>query len=360
MTTVHFIYPYGPQISTPHAIGRHVAERLRSRYRVIQYDWDDTRLIEPGPDDVLLGHPHPAPWTVFRRSAKRGGWKRVVALFPYNHDPRNVAFFDSTIPQCDLFLAITGEFWFDSISSSPFSHWTPKMVHVDMAVDRLEFPVIKTRFNPSGLRRFLYIGYTDWQKNTRYLARLAKMAPGCRISWMGSGRRGIQGLIKMGRQDFNTETSRRLVAEHDFLLTVGSADSNPTTILEAMAWGLVPVCTPNSGYVRHPGILNVPLDNPSEAAALLEHLQTVPEAELLEMQSRNWEALDSHFNWDRFSGQVVAAIEDQTSMPVREANVWRRIGFRVHALKSPLASVRRLRSNLGLVVRAPKAISSDS
>jgi glycosyltransferase involved in cell wall biosynthesis len=355
MTTLHFIYPHGPFISAPHSIGRHVAPRLQGRYEVLQYDWDDTRVIDPGPDDILLGHPHPAPWTVFRRSAKRRGWKRTIALFPYNHDPRNVAFFDSTVSRCDLVLAMTGNFWFDSILTSPFWHWAPKMIHVDMAIDRSEFPVIKTRFNPPGSRRFLYIGYTNWQKNTRYLSKLAKRAPGCEISWMGSGRRGIRRLTKLGPQDFSSEKSRRLVAEHDFLLMVGRADSNPTTILEAMAWGLVPVCTPTSGYIGYPGIPNVPLDDAVAGVNMLESLQTVPETRLLEMQMANWRILNAHFNWDRLVGQILAAIQSQASPSIRGGSVWRRTGFRAVALKSPLATVRRLRSNLRLLVRRPNS-----
>src|SRR5512132_2659791 len=84
VTTIHLVYPHGPSISCPDAIGRHLGERLRPHFQVLQYDWDETRALEPGPDDVLLGHPHPAPWTIFRRSARKAGWRRIVPMTPFN------------------------------------------------------------------------------------------------------------------------------------------------------------------------------------------------------------------------------------------------------------------------------------
>lgn len=352
MTTIHFVYPCGSSISTPQAIGRNVAERLRHSYRVLQYDWDETGVIEPAHDDVLLGHPHPAPWTIFRRSARRRGWKRVIALSPYSHDPKHMAFFDSTASHCDLYLAITGNFWFESIRESPFSHWAPKMIHVDLAVDRHDFPVVNTRFNLPGFRRFLYIGHTSRYKNTEYLTKLAKLATGCPISWMGTGSREIRGATGLGSQDFASDRARRLVANHDFLLTVGRADPNPSTILEAMAWGLVPVCTMTSGYVGYPGIVNLPLDDPINAVKMLENLQVLPEPELLAMQRINWQALDAHFNWDRFAGQVLDAIRSDRSPPTLGEGLGRKVWLRTSALTSPLSPLR-LR-NLRLLVHRPR------
>src|SRR6185503_18178356 len=80
---VHLVYPHGDRISCPDAIGRHTAAGLRaSGYQVVAHDWDETGVIRPDPGDVLIGHPHPAPWTIFRRSAQRPGWRRVLLLSP--------------------------------------------------------------------------------------------------------------------------------------------------------------------------------------------------------------------------------------------------------------------------------------
>jgi glycosyltransferase involved in cell wall biosynthesis len=345
VTTVHFVYPSGRSISTPESIGRNVAERLRQAYAVVQYDWTSPKTVEPGTDDVLLGHPHPAPWTIFRRSARRPGWKRIVVMTPYNQDPRQMSFLDALVPRCDLYLAITGNYWFKSVHSSLFAHWAPKMVHVDLAIDRRDFPVIKTHFNHPGRRRFLYIGHDGWQKNPRYLEEIAARLPRSTISWMGGGTR-LKGLRQLGHQDFASETARRLVATHDFVLTVGRFDANPTPVLEAMAWGLIPVCTPTSGYEGHPGIVNVPLDEPDAAASVLERLQKTSEDRLARMQAENWLALDSHFNWDRFAQQVVEAINSKRSPPTAKEGLGRKIRLRTSAKVSPYQ-----RWNLELLAR---------
>jgi hypothetical protein len=353
VTRVHFVYPHGPSISCPDAIGRNVAQRLRQHFEVIQHDWDDTKVIEPGEADVLLGHPHPAPWTVFRRSARRPGWRRIIMMSPYNHDPKQVAFVDSLVPRCDVYLAITGNFWFESINSSTFSHWEPKMVHVDLAVDRRDFPALKTQFNPPHLRRFLYIGHTHWSKNVRYLEQLAQMMTHSTISWIGSGKTRIKGVTSLGHQDFASESARKLVASHDFLLTVGRADANPATLLEGMAWGLVPVCTPTSGYEGNPSIVNIPLGDPQGALRVLERLQSAPEDALTSMQAANWRALDAHFNWDRFASQVREAIDSGASPPMLREGTGRKARLRIAAVVSPYSlqsgNLRLLAHRTGLI-----------
>jgi glycosyltransferase involved in cell wall biosynthesis len=309
VTTVHLVYPHGSSISTPDAIGRKVGERLERRYRVIYHDWSARYQIEPRPDEALVGHPHPVPGTVFRRSSRARDWGRVVMLAPFVDDPVQVAFEDAIIGHCDLFLAVTGPYWYSRIGRSTWSHWEPKMVHVNLAIDRTDFPQLKTRFNPQGERRFVYIGHLGHYKNTPYLGEIARRSPGVEFAWIGPGRRGLRGVAALGQQDFSTAAARGLVAGFDFLITVGRADANPTTILEAMAWGLIPVCTPHSGYQGVSGIVNVPLDDLAGAASAIRELQEMSDSDLRRIQQTNWDTLDRDFTWDRFAAQVVGAIE---------------------------------------------------
>jgi glycosyltransferase involved in cell wall biosynthesis len=341
MTTVHFVYPSGPSIACPHAIGRNVAARLRTRYRVRQYDWDDVLLVRPGPDDVLIGHPHPAPWTVFRMSSRLPGWKRIIALCPYAHgDPTFISFLDQVIGRCDLYLSITGSYWYRSVVASPFAHWSPKMVHVDLAIDPHDFPRVKAGFNPPGRRRFVYIGNTAKPKNTAYLSDIARRMPGTSFTWIGNGRRPIHGLHALGFHDFQTDSARRLVAEHDFLVTVGTSDANPTTILEAMAWGLIPVCSPQSGYDDRPGIVNVPVDDADAAAAILNRLDGASMEDLERLRSLNDAALRRHFHWDRFASQVIDAIESRMSPRLGAASLRARARLWMDSMTSPVSSLR--------------------
>jgi glycosyltransferase involved in cell wall biosynthesis len=337
MKTVHLVYPHGDRISCPDAIGRELAVRLRKRYNVVLHNWDDTDAIEPGADDILIGHPHPKPWTCFRRSMRRGGWERVIILCPYNPgDEVHCAFLDPIVRRSDCYLAITGNYWFKSISSSMFAHWLPKMVHVDLAVDRSDFPVLKRSFNPAGKRKFVYIGGTYVSKNLGYLSEIAHaLRDEAEFAWAGVGRPGIEGVKPLGYLDFRTARDREIIAEYDFLITVGRADANPATILEAMAWGLVPISTPQSGYVGYPGVINVPLDDPNGAADILRELQLRSDEQLISLQRANWALLDSHFSWDRLAGQVVEAIECKTSSPI-DAEPWdRRWALRWAAVRSP-------------------------
>jgi glycosyltransferase involved in cell wall biosynthesis len=358
--TVHLVYPHGPRISAPDSIGRELGRRLERRYRVRYYDWDGAIAIEPEPGDVLLGHPHPRAETTFLLSLRRPGWRRRLMLAPFTHgDLKQCAFEDAIVPECDRFLAITGAYWFRTVDRSSCSHWLPKMTHLDLAVDRADFQPLKPAFSPVGRRRVGYIGSTVWFKNTPYLTEIARLLPGTEFGWIGAGSEGISGLTTLGQFDFATPEGRSAVAQFDVMLTVGKADGNPTTILEAMSWGLIPICTPQSGYEGIPSLPNVPLGDAHAAAGVVRHFLEAPESELLAMQAANWKLLDEHYNWDRFAAQVVEAIEASDSPPMGREWPVRRAAFMYYSWIAPYGQLggrliarwhrilRRLRSTFG-------------
>jgi SAM-dependent methyltransferase/glycosyltransferase involved in cell wall biosynthesis len=336
---IHLVYPHGSAVACPDAIGRHVGSLLAERYPVRLYDWNDVSRIEPERGDVLIGHPHPALGTIFRRSMRSAGWRRVIAMCPFNHDPSQVGFLDSILRQCDQYLALTGSYWFQAIGKSYFSHWLPKMVQVDLAVDRNEFPFIKRKFATPGRRRFLYIGHSGHVKNVGYLSQIARLLPNRDFAWIGKGD-AIPGVRSLGAQDFSQDSARELAAAYDFMVTVGRADANPATVLEAMAWGLVPVCTPQSGYVGLPGVKTVPLDDAAGAARVLQELQQTPGDHLQRLQSHNQELLQSHFTWDRLVGQIVHAIEDDSAFEDAAEPVKRRARLTLAATTSRHSPLR--------------------
>jgi glycosyltransferase involved in cell wall biosynthesis len=344
-TRVHLVYPHGSSISTPDAIGRELGRRLETAYEVIHHDWSDRDVIRPEPGDVLLGHPHPHPNTVFRRSLRQKGWRRRIMMAPFNHgDLRQVAFEDPIVSSCDLILAITGPYWFRTVNESRCSHWRPKMIHLDLAIDQGDFPPVKTSFAAAGGRRVVYIGHSGSFKNTSHLSEIAALIPDAEFAWMGSGARSISGLTALGQIDFGSQSGKDLVSQFDFLLTVGDADANPTTILEAMAWGLIPICTPTSGYDGIPSIPNVPVDDAAAAAAIVRRLLSVNEPDLLAMQSANWRLLDEHYNWDRFTAQVAEAIESTESPPLGPESLKRRVMFTFYDITSPYGRLGRVAS----------------
>jgi glycosyltransferase involved in cell wall biosynthesis len=338
--TAHVVYPAGPQVACPYAIGRHLLEHLGRRFDVVHHEWDEVTRLRPRPGDVLIGHPHPSPWTVFRRSSQVPGWRRVVVLSPYAHGTVwQVAFLDATIRRADAYLAITGPYWARRVAEGPFRHWLPRFEAVDLAVDRRDFPRVKGALAPPGKRRFLYVGNTAAPKNVGYLSEIARAMPEAEIGWLGAGE-AIPGLHAHGFVDFAKSEARQLVAGYDFMLTVGSSDANPSTILEAMAWGLVPVCTPQSGYEGERGIPNVPLADPRGATAVLRALQSAPDAELEAMRAANDAELASRFTWERFLRQVDGALDSSARPALESPPLARRLRIAVATATSPTSALR--------------------
>jgi hypothetical protein len=340
VTTVHLVYPHGPAISCPDAIGRNVGERLKKWFNVKYYDWSDTRVIKPGTDDVLLGHPHAAPMTVFRRSARQDGWRRILVMTPFNaSEVGQVAFLNRIVRRSDLYLAITGDYWFDQVRNSALVHWYPKMRQLDIGIDREAFPRLKKKFNPPGHRRFVYIGNASRAKNISYLRSIARLAPQHEVWWIGAEEKEDV-IRRVRRLDFSAPASQEFLAHFDFLLTVGSADANPATILEAMAWGLIPACTKESGYTGIPGIFNVPLGDVRGAIAVLDHLQALPEHMLGQLVAENDELLESRFNWDAVTDSIRGAIVSDESPETATASPSTAARLLYAALSGPHSVVR--------------------
>lgn len=308
----------------------------RMGIQAVAYDWDELRSIRPEPGDVLIGHPHPMRGTVWRRSARRPGWARVIAMSPYNGDLRQVGFLDEILGNADEYLAITGAYWYELLHDSYMGHWAARTQHLDLAVDRDVHPRIKTKFSPPGSRRILYLGHTGWQKDPEYLERIAELRPDWSWSWMGNGR-PLAGWHAYGRRDIGDPATRELIAEHDFVITVGSFDANPMTILETMAWGLLPVCTPTSGYAGEPGITNVPVGDELGAIEVLESLQQMSEDELRKLVARNDERLADHYNWERFCRDVDSALHRRESTAASVPSADARSAIRRATRNSPYA-----------------------
>ncbi len=85
--TIHLVYPHDKRrrAKAPWSIGYNLATVLRKRgHQVRCFDWDEQLCIYPdGPDDILIGHPHPEPGKCFRTSMV-APWKKVVSIAPWN------------------------------------------------------------------------------------------------------------------------------------------------------------------------------------------------------------------------------------------------------------------------------------
>ena len=336
----HVVYPCSDSISCPSAIGRHIRDCLAPLGPVIVHDFNADYTIEPKPDDILIGSPGWEPWHIFNRSVNKPGWKRRIGIQPFcPGDPRLQAATDRIIPYCDRFLAICGSWWFERTPESLFRHWSSKLEHLDLAVDCKDFPQIKLDFAPPGQRKFVYIGHSAWYKQPKYLCALAKLRPGW-ISWIGKMRSRYSGPARLGVRDFSHKEAQNELRQFDFLLTVGNADANPTTILEAMAWGLVPIATPESGYGDVTSVLPIHGNNLETAVQTLDQAQHMSEASLREIQSENNQLLVSHYNWDRFCSQIISAVTANDHLPMGMQTWQNKFRMRAWEIRSPYTWMR--------------------
>jgi glycosyltransferase involved in cell wall biosynthesis len=310
--TLHLVYPHKNSISAPNVIGFKLAEELRKYFDVVTYNWDSVLKITPKQGDILIGHSHPFPYTVFRRSLEHTGWSRKILMQPYNSEWSQVGYIDDVIDKCDLYLAITGDYWFNRVANDKASRWLPKMIQLNLAVDRNQFPNLKEFFNPVGKRKFIYIGNDHPGKNLPYLREIASRLSSYEFAWAGKGTLCPE-LKSLGYVDFSSPEGRKLVSDYDFMITVGNADANPTTILEALSWGLIPVCTPTSGYQDEMGIVNIPHDDVNNACAVIEDLQVMDSDNLRRISSSGNKILSEKYNWRNFFEIVSNSIRSDYS-----------------------------------------------
>ncbi|NJL10900.1 MAG: glycosyltransferase [Calothrix sp. SM1_7_51] len=308
--TIHLVYVKGNRISAPSAITNELVARLADKYSVKVYDWHEKITIQPSSGDILIGHPHPLPNTIYQNSFWQQGWKKRILMSPFSHAmPECVAFFDNLVVESDAYLAITGKYWIDTLEKSIVSHWQPWIKQLNLAVNTKNYPFIKNKFNPIGQRRFLYIGNTNPPKGCDYLSLIADFNPHIKIGWIGSGQMSSNKIKAHGQRNFSRNSSLKLVSNYDFILQCGRSDANPTTILEAAAWGLIPVCTPQSGYYNEDWVINIPLDDIESASNILKSLNNLGEDDLREYQRKARVALEKYYHWDRFAKDVMECIE---------------------------------------------------
>jgi glycosyltransferase involved in cell wall biosynthesis len=125
-------------------------------------------------------------------------------------------------------------------------------------------PALPSR--PSGRRvRFVYLGLIAPQKGAFDLAEaVAALPPESRsrieVVVAGNGEtsrlrswardRGLESIIEV-RDWIDTEQRDQLLASADALILPSYAEGLPLSVLEAMAWGLPPICTPVGSVPEH-------------------------------------------------------------------------------------------------------------
>ncbi|MBJ6727027.1 glycosyltransferase family protein [Geomesophilobacter sediminis] len=292
-------YRWPAPVQAPLSITYHVARRLSERFPVKLYNLHERIDLRPEDGDILLGHPVNDCDSVVWRALADNRFHRKYLIAPYNHDPRQVGWLAEAVEQCDKFFAICGNYWIDTLDRSPLLGLRDKLVHLNMALDPADYPLLKTTFNPPGKRKFFYIGRLGTEKGVDLLEGFAASGRGFSGGFICSGG-DIKGWkrISVPRKltpDFMAAVAR----EYDIFINMSRADAQATTILEAMSWGFPVACTRESGYTKE-DFTYLDLDDAEGNLKRLEALQELPESELKCMSEGNRNRLQERYGWNNF------------------------------------------------------------
>lgn len=308
---IHFVYAGHPDmgaIQAPYIITHKLFYFLKSKVETFCYNWTDKIDLDLQPDDIVLGHPHYDPETVVQRAFRRQCRAKCL-IHPLHTRRVNDNFpFDPLVQQADRLFAICGPYWYDSIGETPFAHWKPKITRLDLAVDPNTYPYLKHSFNPPGARRLVYIGSATPNKNLGYLVKVMAAMPDVTLHWYGGD--SNHPLAKL--PNVNTsgwlildESVAKSICHHcDIKVSVSDSDANPTTLLEAAAWGLITACTKESGYYNDPMFHELYLDDLPRTIDQLRHLLTIDNGQLEEMSRQSRKTIEDKYTWDRFCNTV--------------------------------------------------------
>lgn len=327
--TVHFVYNKGHALKTPERILYELSKRVARAYHLKTYAMNELGSITPQPGDILIGHPSRfTDNSIFNRSFHHPGWAKRIVICPFSYGmPLDAAAIDPLVEAADHYLAMCGPYWFETVGQSLLSHWQYKMRRIDLGVNRADYPASKTAFNPRGKRRFLYIGNAGPMKGGDIFCALAEANPDMEFGWMNwTGPRNcpagtllrdylaIERRLRAGRitvhggANWQDQDHVGTVTSYDFLLTCGRSDSNPSTIFETSAWGLIPIAPKTCGFYEDDWLVNIPLDDFAAASGILRALNNAPEDELMARQAAGFRQLDQTYTWDRAAQQMIDCI----------------------------------------------------
>lgn len=315
---IHLVYAFSPDdpaIQAPQSITHYLYYFLKQRAEVLYYDWSSPHVPGPDPGAIFIGHPHYDPNTIVQRVFRENvPFKAKCTIHPLHHGrPEDNLPFDGLARQADKIFSIMGPYWYDTLEQSPFAHWKPKIVRLDMAVDSTIFPYVKTQFNLVGHRRLVYMGSTMPQKNVGYLRQIMLALPTVQLHWYGGSSdhplARLPNVKTFGWMRLDQNVAKQIAANCDIFISTSISDANPTTILESAAWGLIPIATKESGYWPNAGpdqlrVAEIKLNDLNQSINNIKELLLAPSEQLMDRSLINRRLIESYYNWDRFCNVV--------------------------------------------------------
>lgn len=303
MRTVHLVYKFNSnKINSPWSVGNNLKKILEKKYNVITHDLNQIKTIIPNKGDILIGAAYFNPFSIFRSSVDHKNWSKKILIQPFSFDQSQHSHLYNLLPKIDCFISICGDYWFKNLKNSQFKNWKKKMTRIDMAIHTKHYPNIKKKFNLAGKRKFLHIGYDLDAKNINYLSEIAKKYGSKKFSTIGD--LNLSGIKSYGKRNLSLKKNLKIIRNYDFLIMTSKYDANPTVILEAMSWGLIPICTPTCGYINKKEVINIPLNDIKKTLKVLKKFDFIDKKKLLKFQERNLYTVKKKYNWNNFANNV--------------------------------------------------------
>lgn len=328
MPTLWFSYSYPvadphrtPEpIRSPYDRTWHVARMLHQKatergWQFRYVNLDDTRPYVIGKEDVVIGH----LWfndNSFMQQALEQECRLKVCMQPYTSHMVG----DEALPTlhkywqlADKLLLITGPYWWDTMDETPFAPYKAKAVRLDNSVNATLHPFLKRKWNPPGQRAAIAIGYDNPVKGMDKVAELARIT-GLRIGVFGAVSPALFQQVPQARLyggvAFMPDVIQRIVDEYDFFITMGRFDANPTALHETACWGLIPFCTPQSGYWLGQPFYSLSLDDMAENWKTLDKFQHMSEYDLMRKARQQRTIQEEMYTWDNVLDTIWGEIRE--------------------------------------------------
>ena len=269
---IHVVYTHGPRGGCPWDIGNGLIAQLSLLDDVSAYPWDETLVINPAPEDVLVGQPGPHDRCVWQASAPR--FEHAIMVAPWNGSPNDQRYLREHIDVASSVMLFAGPYWRKFLPIE----YRSKTQFLGLATS---LPFVKPTFAPVGQRRILYVGCCQPVKGGWYLEEIISLMPGVHFGHAGYGT--IRGAVNHGYIDHRELP--HLAREYDFTINCGVHDANPTTVIEAAAMGLIPLATPQCGWDEP--ATHFPYGQSLSAVDIISDLLYSNESRLIRLQNDN-------------------------------------------------------------------------
>ena len=320
---IDILIPWREPVRAPHSISRKILHELQKHGRVRFYSIFEKGCIKLTPEDIFIGEPIPDKGFVSgtrptvddhasitsRTLRENPNNHHKFLITPFSSDPRYIVFAQDLAEHYadKVILVATGDIWTRDWKSTPFGTIDLKNVlRLDNAINPTEYPQVKKKFNPKGHRKFLYIGHTEWYKNTVELERIAATMPGFVGGHIGGGHiKGWKKIVDFAR--LTPEFMSRIGQEYDIFINTSSGDPQATTILEAICFGFPVACTRETGYDT-PSIMQLDTTDTHKNVEVLTRIQQMEESELKKFVSESQTYIREKHDWKTFLDKTMVFI----------------------------------------------------